>query len=281
MKWSNWSGLVTCQPNRIEKPANQEALVELVRSCVAKGEVLRPVGAGHSFTPLVQTDQVMVSLNDLAGLLSVDSDGRSARVRAGTNLKQLGEMLFQQGLAQENLGDIDVQSIAGAVSTGTHGTGPRFGVIATQIESLTLVILKDPGADAVLATDDISYMGLAIVDLGAKLVGIDGLTFGVFAANVKVNQMTVGATAAAGSTKVDWTTFTETADSTGYFAAVPKETVPFPEAVAYLRGHVFDDFMHNCQTQTCSLVDLLSRKVWIKDLINYRIVHAGSGIGYF
>jgi len=139
MVWSNWSGLVKCQPKRIERPTSEQDLVALVRSCVAKGGVLRPVGAGHSFTPLVQSDQVLVDLDNMSGLVHVDREGLRAQVRAGTNLKQLGQMLFEQGLAQENLGDIDVQSIAGAVSTGTHGTGPRFGVIATQITSLTLV----------------------------------------------------------------------------------------------------------------------------------------------
>ncbi|MEJ2310308.1 MAG: hypothetical protein P8Z78_13460, partial [Gammaproteobacteria bacterium] len=81
------------------------------------------------------------------------------------------------------------------------------------LESLTLVTLKDPGADAVLTTDDISYMGLSLSDLSAELVGIDGLTFGVWDGAVKVNQMTVGTTAAAGSTKIDWSTFTESSDS--------------------------------------------------------------------
>jgi FAD-linked oxidoreductase len=100
---------------------------------------VRVVGSGHSFTPLVQTDDVLMSLDGVQGIESIDKERGTATVLGGTWLRSLGNALLEQGLAQENLGDIDEQSIAGAISTGTHGTGIRFGSIATQVEGLTLV----------------------------------------------------------------------------------------------------------------------------------------------
>jgi FAD-linked oxidoreductase len=104
-----------------------------------EGRHVRVVGDGHSFTPLAQTDDVLISLDRMQGVIAIDAEQGTARVQAGTRLRMLGDQLLKRGLAQENLGDIDVQSIAGAISTGTHGTGARFGSIATQVVGLTLV----------------------------------------------------------------------------------------------------------------------------------------------
>jgi len=103
------------------------------------GRHVRVVGSGHSFTPLVQTDDILMSLDNLQGVEEIDAEHGRVTVLGGTKLKHLGDVLFAYGLAQENLGDINVQSIAGAISTGTHGTGVRFGSLATQVEGLTLV----------------------------------------------------------------------------------------------------------------------------------------------
>ena len=137
--WHNWSGSVTAEPESIRYPATLAEIVAIVRDARARGANVRVVGAGHSFTPLAQTDGVLIGLDRYAGLESADVAARQATVRAGTSIKQLGELLFAHGLAQENLGDIDVQSIAGAISTGTHGTGITLGSISTQVVGLTLI----------------------------------------------------------------------------------------------------------------------------------------------
>jgi FAD/FMN-containing dehydrogenase len=100
---------------------------------------VRVVGAGHSFTPLVSSDNVLLSLERMQGIESIDREKNAVTVWGGTGLHKLGNDLLAHGLAQENLGDIDVQSIAGAISTGTHGTGMRFGTLSTQVTGLTLV----------------------------------------------------------------------------------------------------------------------------------------------
>src|SRR2546430_5049270 len=137
--WHNWSGSVQCRPQQIAKPASIDALVQIIKACSSDNRHVRVVGSGHSFTPLVQTNDVLMSLEYIQGIEEIDTERSTVTVLAGTPLKTLGEALYARGLAQENLGDIDVQSIAGAISTGTHGTGMRFGTLSTQVAGLTLV----------------------------------------------------------------------------------------------------------------------------------------------
>jgi len=101
---------------------------------------VRAAGTGHSFTPLCATDEVLISLEGLQGVVSVDPQAMTATVWAGTRLSRLTELLFAEGIALENQGDIDLQSVAGAISTGTHGTGRGIGSISTQVEGMRLVL---------------------------------------------------------------------------------------------------------------------------------------------
>lgn len=137
--WQNWSGRVECRPSNFVTPQSLEELQRIVRESAAAGKTVRVVGSGHSFTEIVATDDTLISLDGLQGVISVDREQGEATVWAGTKLHRLNPMLDEHGMAMENLGDINVQSIAGAVSTGTHGTGMKFGNIATQVTGLTLV----------------------------------------------------------------------------------------------------------------------------------------------
>lgn len=120
-------------------PADEAELAAIILAAREAGECVRPVGAGHSFTPLCATDGVQVSLSRFTGLRSVDRATGRVRVGAGTRLGELGAALHQHGLAMPNLGDIDVQCLAGALATGTHGTGVAFGNLATQVSGMRLV----------------------------------------------------------------------------------------------------------------------------------------------
>ncbi|MFB9275336.1 D-arabinono-1,4-lactone oxidase [Cohnella cellulosilytica] len=138
-KWRNWSRIVSATPRTVLYPLHIEEVVEAVKLCREQGRTLRVLGSGHSFTAIAASDDVFVSLDRMQGILHVDWEACTATVWAGTKLRMLGELLHSEGLAQENLGDIDVQSIAGAISTGTHGTGLAFGNISTQVVGLTVV----------------------------------------------------------------------------------------------------------------------------------------------
>jgi FAD-linked oxidoreductase len=136
----NWSNLFQFRPKNLFFPTSLEEIASLVKN--AKGRKIRVMGSGHSWNPLIQTEDLLVSLKHFQGIEHLDAEKKQAVVRAGTQLRYLGRLLHTRGLAMENLGDIDEQSIAGAVSTGTHGTGKNFGIIASQIIEITLVTAK-------------------------------------------------------------------------------------------------------------------------------------------
>lgn len=138
-KWRNWAHTVECSPEELFFPKSIEEVQALVKEASKLGKKIRVVGAGHSFTKLVQTNSWLVSLDSLSGIEAIDEKNRTVTVLGGTRLFQIGKELGEGGWSQENLGDINVQSIAGAISTGTHGTGLQFGNLSSQVEELTLV----------------------------------------------------------------------------------------------------------------------------------------------
>jgi FAD-linked oxidoreductase len=150
--WKNWSGYVECPGTPVRTPDDVAQLAQLLADAARDGTPVRVAGAGHSFSPLVASDGVIVSLDRMQGIVDVDALRNVARVQAGTRLYALGGALAQRGLAMENLGDINVQSIAGATSTGTHGTGLGFGNLATQIAALRFVAAD--GREVVASPDE-------------------------------------------------------------------------------------------------------------------------------
>jgi L-gulono-1,4-lactone dehydrogenase len=133
--WVNWSRTQRCEPAAIERPASRAELAEVVAEAVGP---VRVAGAGHSFTGAVPTTGTLLSLERMARVLDVD--GELVRVEAGMSLYRLSRELHLRGLALANLGDIDVQSVAGALATGTHGTGVRLPNLSAQVERMELVL---------------------------------------------------------------------------------------------------------------------------------------------
>lgn len=164
--WTNWSGNVSCPRARIVAPGSRAELARTLRDAAREGKTVRVAGAGHSFSPLVDTDGVILSLDRMQGLIDVDGAGLGARVQAGTRLATLGAALAGHGLAMENLGDINVQSIAGATSTGTHGTGIGFGNLSTQITGFKLMLADGSELEATPTTNPDVFAGGRIA-LGA------------------------------------------------------------------------------------------------------------------
>jgi FAD/FMN-containing dehydrogenase len=165
--WSNFSGRVAFTPGRVARPKSEAELRALVREGASAGHGLRVAGSGHSFTPLVATRGTLVSLDDWQGIESVDTAKRQAVIRAGTKLHALGEPFLAQGLAMRNMGDVDVQALAGAVSTGTHGTGPTLANVSSQVVAARLVLAS--GEVLELASAD-ERLDAARVSLG--LLGV-------------------------------------------------------------------------------------------------------------
>lgn len=140
LRWRNWSESVYCEPENYVEPKNLSELQAVVRQAYDENRTIRVVGAGHSFTPLVATSDTLLSIRHLVGIDSIDEENNYVTVWGGSNLKELGEQLWAHGYAMENLGDINKQSIAGAISTGTHGTGIDFGSVSTQVVGMTLLL---------------------------------------------------------------------------------------------------------------------------------------------
>jgi FAD/FMN-containing dehydrogenase len=137
--WTNWAGNESFDPAALGVPADEDELIELVRTAVAEGTPIRVAGSGHSFTPIVATDGLLLSLEEMTGVVAVDATARTAEIMAGTRVSDVGPPLWQKGLALKNQGDVDTQTIAGATATGTKGSGPRFGTMSSAIRSLRLI----------------------------------------------------------------------------------------------------------------------------------------------
>ncbi len=165
-RFRNWSGLVSCRPAERRSPASLDELRAAVRTAAAAGRTIRVVGAGHSFSPLVATEGTLLSLDRLAGIESVDAQACEAVVWAGTRLRALGGPLAAHGLGLVIQGDIDAQSLAGAIATGTHGSGLTLGSISTQAAGLTLVTAEGDVVDCTAESDPELFVA-ARLSLGA------------------------------------------------------------------------------------------------------------------
>ena len=163
--WSNWSGSLKFTPQRTESPATEEELADLVRRAAEEGGTVRVVGSGHSSTPLVETSDTLVSLERFTGLEKFDPADGETTLRAGTTLKEANTKLLQAGLAVHNLGDVDFQTVAGVVGTGTHGSGRKLPIIPDVLVGVRLV----DGAGEIRefsVEDDPEFFQAARVSLG-------------------------------------------------------------------------------------------------------------------
>jgi L-gulono-1,4-lactone dehydrogenase len=164
--WRNWAGTATATPARWCRPRSQAEISAAVKDAAAAGLQVRALGSGHSFTATAATSGVALDLSQWTGITAADTRTGLVTVRSGTTLRALNAELGGLGLAMANLGDIDAQTLAGALSTGTHGTGARLGGLATQVESLELV-LADGSVVACSATSRPELFAAARIGLGA------------------------------------------------------------------------------------------------------------------
>ncbi|MGW9397572.1 D-arabinono-1,4-lactone oxidase [Streptomyces sp. NPDC055642] len=137
--WRNWGGTVAARPAREVTPASVDELTAAVRRAAEDGLPVKPVGSGHSFTSIAATDGVLIRPHLLTGIRDIDRTAGTATAEAGTPLKRLNVALAREGLSLTNMGDIMEQTVSGAISTGTHGTGRDSASIAAQIRGLELV----------------------------------------------------------------------------------------------------------------------------------------------
>lgn len=138
--WSNWSGRHNGKVRELHFVRSEADAAALVAQTARAGRTMRTAGAGHSHAPLVLHDDLIVDTRGLAGIVATDTDRSIARIRAGTRIHALGRPLHDAGLALCNQGDIDEQTIGGAVATGTHGTGRRLGNLSSAVIGAQVVL---------------------------------------------------------------------------------------------------------------------------------------------
>ncbi|HEV7936562.1 MAG TPA: D-arabinono-1,4-lactone oxidase [Solirubrobacteraceae bacterium] len=165
-EWRNWAGDERCLPAAIVHPRSLAEISAALESATREGRRVRVAGAGHSFSDIACSDGMLIVLDKMQGVLDVDRQSGHVRVQAGITIARLNGQLAAHGLALENLGDIDVQSIAGAISTATHGTGARLRNIPSQVVSMTLV-LADGSTLECSPEHDPELLRAARVGLGA------------------------------------------------------------------------------------------------------------------
>jgi L-gulono-1,4-lactone dehydrogenase len=163
--WRNWTGDQSCRPAELVRPRDRDELAAVVAAAAAAGRKVGVAGSGHSFTEAALTEGTMVDLGALSGVLDADRASGLVRVAAGTVLADLNEELHGLGLAMENLGDIDRQTIAGAISTGTHGTGAKLRNISAQVEAVELV--QGDGSVRELGAGEPDLLRAARIGVGA------------------------------------------------------------------------------------------------------------------
>ena len=138
-KWSNWSGDVQCAPDRFLEPETSGEVASAVKAAAGRDGYVRVAGSGHSFSPVVASDSTLLSLQRMSGVLDSDHRTKRATLAAGTAIRDLGEPLARRGMALVNQGDVHPQAIAGAIATGTHGTGWELGSLSTTVTGFKLV----------------------------------------------------------------------------------------------------------------------------------------------
>ena len=163
--WRNWAGNQSATGIEVVHPAGTERIAEAVSAAAAAGRRIRPIGSGHSFTAIGRPEDVQLVFDRHAELIDVGPTGL-VTVQAGMPLHRLNAELAARGWALTNLGDVDRQTIAGALSTGTHGTGARFGGLATQLRALELV-LADGSVLRCSAEENAEVFAAARIGLGA------------------------------------------------------------------------------------------------------------------
>lgn len=165
-QWRNWGRSVSATFSDVVTPADEVGVSDAVVRAAAAGLPVRPLGAGHSFTPIAATSGISLRLDALTGVRAVDGATGFVTLGAGTRLRDLPVLLAPFGLALQNMGDIDAQTIAGAVSTGTHGTGAGFTGLAAQVRGLRMV-LADGSVATCSQTERPELFAAARVGLGA------------------------------------------------------------------------------------------------------------------
>ncbi|MGW0635003.1 D-arabinono-1,4-lactone oxidase [Nocardia salmonicida] len=171
IRWTNWGGNQSFDFESFYRPATDDGVARLVREAARADRGIRVTGSGHSFTPIVQTEHTLLSLESMSGVTAADATTLRAQVRAGTRLSDIGGPLWDAGLSLANQGDIDAQALAGAIATGTKGSGPSYGSLSSMVRTVRLV--NGSGEIVEITETDTALLRAAQVSIGMLGVFLD------------------------------------------------------------------------------------------------------------
>lgn len=164
-EWRNWSGSLRFTPMAIETPLDEAELIKIVKRAAGENRKVRVVGAGHSSSPLVETKDVLVSLENFKGIVSYDTKKCEATIRTGMSVHETGQELLKLGLAMHNAGDFGVQTVAGAIGTGTHGAGRKLRNLSDMLVGVRMINGRGEVVEYHIENDP-EFFGAARVALG-------------------------------------------------------------------------------------------------------------------
>jgi FAD/FMN-containing dehydrogenase len=141
-EWVNWSGSLRFSPKEFFKPENEDDLREIIHNCYSSGKKIKLAAAGHSSSPLVRTDHCLIHLHHFKRLLRINSEAHTATIQTGMTVHETNHALQKENWALSNTGDVDVQTLAGAISTGTHGTGKKLQNLASMLQGVRMINCK-------------------------------------------------------------------------------------------------------------------------------------------
>jgi FAD/FMN-containing dehydrogenase len=163
--WRNWVGNQSFVAAHMASPKSEDEISALVHAATSQGKSVRCAGSGHSFTPVVATSGLLLSLQDYQGITHLDQQRKRVSVKAGTKLNTITRFLKEAGYSLTNQGDIDSQAIAGALATGTHGTGTTLGNLSSQVVGMR-IIRPDGSVMEVSDTDNLDLLHATQVNIG-------------------------------------------------------------------------------------------------------------------
>ncbi|WP_445256651.1 D-arabinono-1,4-lactone oxidase [Nocardioides aurantiacus] len=167
--WTSWAGLSSCSPAQERLPVDVDDVVAAVTDAAARGAHVKMPGSGHSFSDIALTDGTLLRPTALTGVVGVDRGAMTVTALAGTTLRELNATLVRLGLSLHNMGDVEDQTVAGAISTGTHGTGGVKASLSAQVVGLELVT----GTGEVLRADRTQHTDvLEVARLGLGAMGV-------------------------------------------------------------------------------------------------------------
>src|SRR5699024_10006159 len=162
--WRNWGGNQAFTPAITIRPTNEAELLEAARNAIKDNMAISVAGAGHSFTPVVATDGLLLDLSGMQQVTGIDSGSKRVRALGGTRISEFGEPLWKAGLSLGNQGDIDKQAIAGAIATATHGSGITTGCFSSTVTWMRL--LNGHGEIVEIDENDLKQLRAAQVSVG-------------------------------------------------------------------------------------------------------------------